>query len=76
MSDFYYGDMSTFGIYKMFNPQGTFHERKKERTEHYYKWEYKNRLVECTACSGYRYYCGGACGCCEGTGKQRQKEVK
>ncbi|AUR87547.1 heat shock protein DnaJ [Vibrio phage 1.101.O._10N.261.45.C6] len=54
--------------------KGTFHERKTERTEHYFRYEYKNKLITCTACSGYRYYCGNPCGFCEGTGKQRENE--
>ena len=71
---FYRGDMSTFQLPKHFSSMGnTFHERKKERTEFYIKYIYKNKLKQCTACSGYAYYCGHACGSCNGTGKERER---
>ena len=52
-----------------------FEQRKQERRDYFYKWKYKNKLIECTACSGYRYYCGRPCGACNGTGKHRQREI-
>lgn len=74
MDGFYTGDMSTYDIPKFFGSSSdSFKERKLKRTEFYFDRVYKNKLVQCTACSGYRYYCGHACGCCDGTGKMRQR---
>jgi len=50
-----------------------YRKRKQERKEHYEKHVYKNKLVTCTACSGYCYYRGGNCGACDGTGKERER---
>lgn len=57
-----------------------FHERKKRRTQYYFNFEYKNKLVVCTACSGSGWYdcCdknGNSipCGGCNGFGKTRQR---
>ena len=49
----------------------TFSERKADRIEHFEKYVRGWKLVRCTACSGSGYYCGGYCGCCDGTGKMR-----
>lgn len=74
MIDFYTGDMSTFELPKHYGDFNlSFRERKKKRTKFYIERIYKNKLIECTACSGYKYWCGYACGNCEGTGKQRQR---
>lgn len=57
----------------------TFHERKKIRKEHYEKYVYKWKQRPCSACSGSGYYCGRACGACDGTGKEwydSRKETK
>ena len=50
-----------------------YHKRKQERTEHYNKYVKGWKLRDCTACSGSGYYCGKACGACNGTGKERYK---
>ena len=52
----------------------TFKDRKKERKEYYEKFVKGRKLVECTACSGYKYYCGRPCGSCDGTGKERSNQ--
>lgn len=55
-----------------------FRERKKKRTERYFKEEYKKKWVVCTACNGSGYYdhCINGktpkCGACNGTGKERE----
>ena len=58
----------------------TWTERKKERTEHFFKYIYKNKLKTCTACNGSGYYDTmlrdgtiPQCGCCNGTGKMRER---
>lgn len=53
--------------------QDDYQKRKQERKEHYLKYVYKNKLRECTACSGSGFYRGGSCGCCDGTGKERER---
>jgi hypothetical protein len=55
-----------------------FHERKQERKANYEKFVKGWKLVECGACSGSSYYCGGPCGACDGTGKESisPKELK
>ena len=74
MYDFYTGELSTFDLPKYYPENGmNFHERKKARTDFYMSKIYKNKLIPCTSCSGYKYYCGDYCGWCEGTGKQRQR---
>ena len=55
-----------------------FHERKKWRTEQYFKYEYGQKLRPCSACSGSGIYDNTGspkCGACEGTGKERYKSV-
>ena len=71
---FYRGDLSSFEL-RSYIPDYSegFRDRKDERTAFYLTHIHKNKLIECTACSGYKYYCGGACGCCSGTGKTRQR---
>lgn len=71
---FYRGDLSTFQL-RAFYPNGnsSFKQRKEERTAFYFEHVHGNKLKDCTACSGYKYYCGGACGWCDGTGKERQR---
>lgn len=56
-----------------------FHERKAQRKEAYYKWEFGWVLQGCTACNGSgRYDHNGSppCGCCDGTGKERVRGEK
>ena len=51
-------------------------KRKIERTNRYFKNEYKNKLITCTACSGSGYYDHNGspkCGSCNGTGKIRER---
>ena len=58
-----------------------YHKRKLERTEHFLKFMYKNKLIVCGACSGSGKYdtCIRGripkCGMCNGTGKVREKDV-
>lgn len=70
--------MSDIGLMKCFTYWGdSFHERKRQRTEHYFKWVHKNKLETCTACNGSGYYDHNGspdCGCCDGTGKTRERE--
>ena len=50
----------------------TFHERKKIRTEHYLKYEFKKKMIICTACNGIGYYDStnnSKCSACNGIGK-------
>lgn len=57
----------------------TFHERKKERTEQYFKYEYGWILEICNACNGSGYYDDKGspkCSCCSGTGKTSTKGPK
>lgn len=52
----------------------SFHERKKIRTEWYFKYVYKWKEKPCSACSGSGYYDDTGspkCGSCDGTGKQK-----
>ncbi len=57
----------------------TWRERKDERTEHFFKYIYKNKLEVCGACNGSGYYDNcidgviPKCGCCNGTGKTRER---
>lgn len=57
----------------------TFHERKAQRTEYFFKHVYKKKLIICTACNGSGWYdnCdedGNSipCGGCDGQGKVRE----
>ena len=50
-----------------------------ERTEHFFRNVYKNKLETCSACSGSGYYDttdSPACGACGGTGKEREWSSK
>lgn len=55
-----------------------FKERKLARTERYFKYEYKKKLITCLACNGSGYYdhCYNGrtpkCSSCNGTGKERE----
>ena len=69
----YTGNMAVFQLPHCYPDSGTFAERKAQRTEFFQKYLYQNKLKECTACSGYSYYCGHPCGSCEGTGKERER---
>ncbi len=54
----------------------TFLERKAERIAHFEQYVRGWKLVKCTACNGSGYYDNDGspdCGCCDGTGKTRQK---
>jgi len=51
-----------------------FKERKKERTKHYFQFEYRWKLRECCACSGSGYYDNNEsppCSSCEGYRKRK-----
>lgn len=57
-----------------------FHERKAERTERYFKYVYKNKLIKCSACDGSGWYDNCRpngdnipCGNCLGSGRERQR---
>ena len=55
-----------------------FHERKAERTKYYENYIAGWKLRVCTACSGSGYYDHNGspkCGCCNGTGKERYKDL-
>lgn len=57
----------------------SFHERKAERTKHYFKHVYGWRLRPCGACNGSGYYDHDGsppCGACNGTGKERFRGPK
>jgi len=53
-------------------------ERKRQRTEWFFKYLYKKKMVTCTACNGSGYYDNTVygrtpkCSSCDGTGKERQ----
>ena len=50
----------------------TWEERKKARTDYYYRFVYKRKLVNCSSCSGSGYYDHNGsprCSSCDGTGK-------
>lgn len=52
----------------------SFHERKAERTKHYFAFLYGWKVRACTACNGSgRYDHNGSppCGACRGSGKER-----
>ena len=57
----------------------TFHERKQERAERYFKYVYGWKQRKCCACNGSGYYdhsFGGKtprCSSCRGSGKERYK---
>lgn len=55
-----------------------FQERKKERTEHYFKNVFKRKMVECGACAGSGYYDNTGsprCWVCNGSGKELGKRM-
>ncbi len=54
-----------------------FHERKEERKNHYFKFEYGFKLRKCVACNGsgrYDSHRSPKCSSCNGTGKERYKD--
>lgn len=54
----------------------SFHERKKQRKEHYEKFIKGWKLRDCGCCAGTGYYDDNGsppCGACDGTGKERYK---
>lgn len=57
----------------------TFHERKADRTEHFWRWVYGWKLRTCSACSGSGHYDHNgspACGACDGTGRETYRGPK
>jgi DnaJ-class molecular chaperone len=60
----------------------TFHERKQERTERYFRYVFGWKQRKCHACNGSGYYDSHAngktpkCGACSGTGKERYNPEK
>lgn len=62
----------------MLDPYKGYFERKRHRTEWFFKYIYKKKLLTCIACNGSGYYdntINGVtpkCSCCEGTGKERE----
>lgn len=61
----------------MLDPFNGYFERKKKRTEWFFKYVYKNKQVTCTACNGSGYYDNTnspKCSSCEGTGKTKERE--
>ncbi len=56
-----------------------FHERKKQRTERYYRQIHGYRQRPCTACNGSGHYDSHGspcCAACGGTGKERYRGLK
>lgn len=54
----------------------TFQERKQARKDYYFKFVYKWKQRDCSACNGSGKYdnCGSPdCGACDGTGKEFYK---
>lgn len=52
----------------------TFHQRKKWRTDYYFRFVYGWKQRDCGACNGSGYYDNDGspdCGACDGTGKER-----
>lgn len=71
---FYHDDLSLFQVPVHYGDHALgFRERKKARTEFYFKYVHGNKLKQCPSCSGGRYYCGHACSWCKGTGKVRER---
>ncbi|QZI93155.1 hypothetical protein SIPHO049v1_p0030 [Vibrio phage PS14A.1] len=70
--------LSAYGLRKYYpNYHDTFAERKAERTEHYFRHIFKNKMEVCTACSGSGYYDHNGspdCGACDGKGKVRERD--
>jgi DnaJ-class molecular chaperone len=62
----------------MLDPYGGYRERKRKRTEWFFKYIFKKKLVTCTACNGSGYYDNTVngrtpkCSSCDGTGKERE----
>lgn len=62
----------------MIDPYGGYRERKRLRTEWFFKYIFKKKLVPCTACNGSGYYDNTVngrtpkCSSCNGTGKERE----
>lgn len=55
-----------------------FHERKKQRKDHFEKNEKGWKDKYCTACNGSGYYDHNGspkCGACNGTGKEKYKPI-
>jgi len=53
-------------------------ERKSERTAWFFTNIYKNKLELCIACNGSGCYDNDGsppCGCCNGTGKSRERDL-
>lgn len=53
--------------------RATFRERKAERTDYYYRFEFGWKQRPCAACNGSGYYDQNGsprCGSCDGTGKE------
>jgi DnaJ-class molecular chaperone len=56
----------------------SYQDRKKQRTEAYFKYVHGWKLRKCTACNGSGYYDSNGspdCGSCDGTGKERYQDV-
>jgi DnaJ-class molecular chaperone len=54
--------------------EGTFAQRKLQRTEYYFRFVYRWKPIKCGACNGSGHYdnCDSpACSCCDGSGKER-----
>lgn len=62
--------------WRAFCQDGSWAERKAKRKYCYERFEFKNKLRECGACSGSGHYDHNGspkCGSCEGTGKVRER---
>ena len=56
----------------------SFHDRKKERSDYYWKYVHGWKLTKCIACNGSgKYDVDGSppCSSCGGTGKERYKST-
>jgi hypothetical protein len=61
-----------------FDDAYSFYSRKKDRTEYFYRFIYKWKLIKCAACNGSGHYdARGApsCAACDDTGKIRSKDI-
>lgn len=57
----------------------SFHERKAQRSEYYFRFVYGWKQQACVSCNGSKVYDSDGsppCGACEGTGKEQYRGPK